>query len=442
MSHYPHSRFIRLVRTINAHQRKIRLNVLCLIVGASVLMACGGNNETTSASAFSNSDGAVVQKFGNSTKRNASPQSDTNTQTRVIESFNDLSLQLLRQQGDAEPGVNTISSGFSLAIAMSMLQRATAAGDFDLIQQLLGVSDITEDAFYNAVNAIDLDLQSRNNDGLELRSANQLFVKPGFELDTGFMDVLTEQFNAPIAEAQFAAQPEAVRLTVNEWAAENTNNLIPELLSQPLDVDTVVALLNATLLDAKWRQEFTDVDNLEFTTNDGRVQSVAGFYGVNGYEYLDTDDALSVSIQYEGSKVSLMIIVPEDIETYTANLTASGVSLRHNNAMSRTLALTIPNWKTKSSIDFTTLPMTSNLAGRAMNMTRMTSNPDCCVIADFKQEAIIEVDKDGTRAAAVTVIGAVATSVPPTVNIDQPFIFMIRDEPTGLILFSGRVLSL
>ncbi len=407
-----------------------------------MLAACGGNNDDTSSTAFGNSNGAVVQKFGTLTERNSNPQTDTDTQSRVVESFNDLSLQLLREQGDSEPGVNTINSGFSLAVAMSMLQRATSNGDFNFIQQLLGVSDISEDRLYSAINAIDLDLESRSNEGLELRSANQLFVKPGFELEIDFLDVMTGQFDAPIADAQFEAQPEAVRIAINEWASENTNNLIPELLSQPLPDSTVLTLLNATLLDAKWRQEFRDIDNLQFTTADGRVQSVAGFSGNHSYQFFETDDALSVSIQYEGSEVSLMIIVPQDIETYTANITADTVSQRHANAQSAYLALNVPNWTTKSSIDFTTLPMTGSLTGRALDMTRMSSDPNCCAITDFKQEAIIEVDKDGTRAAAVTVIGVSPTSAPPVVNIDRPFIFMIRDEPTGLILFSGRVLSL
>ena len=79
-------------------------------------------------------------------------------------------------------------------------------------------------------------------------------------------------------------------------------------------------------------------------------------------------------------------------------------------------------------------------------MTRLSPDPQCCEITAFKQDAVIEVDKDGTRAAAVTTIGVGVTSVqvdlPQVVNIDRPFMFLIRDEPTGLILFAGRVLSI
>ncbi len=434
--------FFKSIYASNTYPREFIRIVCCLLVTASMLGACSGNNDGNSSTAFGNSNGAVEQRFGILTVRDSNPQTDTDTQSQVVESFNNLSLQLLREQGNAEPGENTINSGFGLAIAMSMLQRATANGDFNFIQQLLSVSNINEEALYRAINAIDLDLGSRSNEGLELRSANQLFVKPGFELEADFLDVMTGQFDAPIADAQFATQPEAVRLAINDWASENTNSLIPELLSQPLPTETVLTLLNATLLDAKWSKEFRDTDNIQFTTSDGRVQSVAGFYGTHNYEFLETDDALSVSIQYEGSEVSLMMIVPQDIETYTANLTSGTVSQLHANAQSAILLLRVPNWSTASSIDFTTLPMTESLTGRPVNMTRMSSNPDCCVLSTFKQEAIIEVDKDGTRAAAVTIIGITPTSAPPVVTIDRPFIFLIRDEPTGLILFSGRVVSL
>jgi len=84
------------------------------------------------------------------------------------------------------------------------------------------------------------------------------------------------------------------------------------------------------------------------------------------------------------------------------------------------------------------------LAGRELNLTRMTSSDNCCELTLFKQLAVIEVDKDGTRAAAVTSIGIGTTAVriPELVDIDQPFLYFVRDEPTGLILFCGQVLSL
>ena len=386
---------------------------------------------------------AVVQRFGLSVSRDTNPQSDEATRTEVIDSFNNLSLQLLREHGDAQPEANTINSGYSLAIAMSMLQRASAGVDFTLIQQILGVSAIEEVDFYTAVNAIDLDIESRSNDGLDLRSANSLFIKPDFPLETEFLDVMTTQFDAPVFEADFEAEPVAVKEAINDWASDNTNGLIPNLLSQPLPANSVLALLNATLLDAKWEDEYTDVNDFEFTTADGGVLSVPGFRGESSHQYLRTEEALSVSIEYEGSDVSLMIIMPEDIETYTANLTASKIAQRHADSQSVYMALTVPNWTTKSSIDFSQLPMTSGLAGRALDMSRLSQSGNCCEINTFKQEAMIEVDKDGTRAAAVTIIGVGTTAVriPEVVNIDQPFLFFVRDEPTDLILFSGSVLN-
>jgi len=408
---------------------------------ALILAACGGGDTVSTPDGSSD---AVVQRFGTRTVRNLNPQSDVATESQVIDSFNNLSLQLLREQAESESGANTVNSGYSLAIALSMLQRGTANDDFNVIQQLLGVSAIEDAALYPAINAIDLQLESRSNDGLELKSANQLFVRPGFALETDFMDVMTSEFDAPISDAKFQEAPEDVRQAINEWASENTNDLIPEVLAQPLPGNTVLALLNATLLDASWRQTFNDAPNHQFTNINGEVQTVAGFTGTDNYQFLETDDALSVSIGYQGSEVSLMIIVPNDIETYRASLTEAQISQRHNDSASSYLHLTVPNWNIKSDIDFTRLPMTNSLAGRALNLTRMTSSDNCCEITSFKQQAVIEVDKDGTRAAAVTSIGVITTAVriPELVDIDQPFLYFVRDEPTGLILFSGQVLSL
>lgn len=436
------SRSPRIIRTLSNLTQAVGLSIA--LAACSSDSSGPGDSGNTDAGNTINSD-AVVQRFGTRTVRELDPQSDSAIESQVIQSFNDLTLQLLREQADAEPGANTVNSGYSLAIALAMLQRGTANGDLNVIQQLLGVTAIEEAALYSAINAIDLDLESRSNDGLELRSANQLFVQPGFALENDFLDVMTSEFDAPISEAQFMQAPEAVRQAINEWAADNTNDLIPELLAQPLPTNTVLALLNATLLDAKWRQTFTDVDQHVFTNASGQQQTVAGFAETDNFQFLETDDALSVAIEYEGSQVSLMIIVPNDIETYSANLTAADISQRHTNSQSAFLALTVPNWEIESSIDFTQLPMTSSLVGRMLNMTRMTSDATCCEITSFKQQAVIEVDKDGTRAAAVTSIGVGVTSVqfpePRVVSIDKPFLYFIRDEPTGTILFSGRVLD-
>lgn len=440
----------------NCFSKKPPLTIgkLSLIAGLVIILgACDGdgtisladNNVDEAITEDNTASDAVVPRFGTRTTRNLTPESDANTESEVINGFNDLSLQLLREQRESEPGENTVNSGYSLAVALAMLQRGTANGDFNQIQQLLGVSAINETALYSAMNAIDLNLESRSNDGLELKSANQLFVKPGFTLDTDFMDVMTSEFDAPISDAKFQQAPDAVREAINEWASENTNDLIPELLQQPLPTSTVLAILNATLLDAKWNQEFTDVPNHQFTNIDGETQSVAGFGGTDNFRFLETDDAMSVSIDYMGSDVSMMIIVPNDIETYIASLTTAEISQRHTDASNSYLALTVPNWEITSNIEFTSLPMTEGLVDRMLNLTRMAPAGDCCEITSFKQQAIIEVDKDGTRAAAVTSISVGTTSVgilPVPVKIDQPFLYFIRDEPTGLVLFSGQVLGL
>ena len=111
-----------------------------------VLAACGGDStssitENNNANSNPSSD-AVVQRFGTRTVRELNPQSNADTESQVIDGFNNLSLQLLREQSESEPGENTVNSGYSLAVALSMLQRGAANSDFNLMQQLLGVSAI------------------------------------------------------------------------------------------------------------------------------------------------------------------------------------------------------------------------------------------------------------------------------------------------------------
>ena len=135
----------------------------------------------------------------------------------------------------------------------------------------------------------------------------------------------------------------------------------------------------------------------------------------------------------------MLIFMPQSIADFEASLDAETVENLVDAMRIDSVELAVPNWEDEADIDLTQILEPQGFPTNPWNFGRMIDGGrNLDVFA--KQKARIEVDRDGTRAAAVTLIG-VDESVPTPVNINRPFVYMIRDRVTGVILFTGRVVA-
>lgn len=433
-------------------------HLLLVVVLATQLSACEDSGSATGdevnpGNGVFDADEGMHTVYGEVRARNESPEVDQPYVEAVIDGFNRLAIRMYHDHGTEDASENTVGSSYSAGMALGMLNRAGADSANEVIQRVLGVSDVPASALYPVLNSIDLTLASRANEKLEWRSANQVFVAEGKTYNELFLDTLTEHFDAPLVEADFENHGEQIKVAINEWAAEKTNQLIPKVLDDPLPKWTRFVLLNAVVLDALWEHEYAEVENYQFNNQDNTASRVNGFVNEGSYDIFVDDQLTAIELPYAGRELAMLVVQPAEFADYERQFDLSELNRVVDALQAKYVNARLPNWEIRSDINFAGLPMTQEIAGDgvSLDLSRLVQEdglqpPLMLGISPFFQKAVIEVDKDGTRAAAVTVVGGQPTSDenPPvlTITIDRPFLYAVRDVDTGLILFAGRVLKL
>lgn len=415
-----------------------------LVLAAALLTLTGCDSSSSSADSsgtdqalFTNSD-AVNERFGTRMSRELEPQVDEATRAALVTALNDFSLTMHQAIATGAPNEGSVESGLSAALALMLTSAATGGDTYAGLTALLGVDAINAEDVHAAINELSLMLESRANDDLILLTANRVFVKPDLDLQTLFLDRATGDYGAPVTEADFANAPQEVADEINGWVSQQTNDFIPTIINQ-LPTNTVFAILNAIFLDAQWRDTYESTGKRPFNAIDGSVATVENFGGRSVFPRLIRDDLTAIEIPYGGDEIAMLIMMPESLASFEASLNAESLSEIVNSMENADVTFNVPNWEQSSDLDLMELLAPAGLPASPWDFERLVNGGTGLeVIA--RQRAKIEVDKDGTRAAAVTLVAGIE-SIGEFITIDQPFAYVLRDRTTGVVLFTGRVVA-
>ena len=303
----------------------------------------------------------------------------------------------------------------------------------------------SDETLHAAFNALDQALADPG--GSTLRLANRMYPAVGYQLVGDFITTLVGSYGAPVERLDFAAEPDAARERINAWVADRTENHIPELLSaESVDPETVLVLVNALYLKAKWSQPFGKyaTEDAPFTRLDGSVVDAALMHNAElKARYVDAAGYQAVELPYGKGELAMTVVVPEEGQFLDLERRFDDEFLAQIDAAMREgiVDLFLPRWAASFDVDLVeTLPeLGLTLPFNGGDFTGISPrNP---FIGDGVH-ADIEVDEHGTVAAAATALGF-AESGPPLpdalIRADRPFIYLIRHTQTGTILFLGRV---
>lgn len=345
-------------------------------------------------------------------------------------------------------------SPHSIGVALSMTSagaRGNTAKEFDTV---LG-STLAGSAHHQAMNDLDAQLNARGAnakaaDGkpFRLKSTNQLFAQNGFPFEMAFLDTLAVDYGANVRLMDFVKAAEPSRLTINDWVAQRTEDRIKDLLPVGIiDDSTRLVLVNAIYFNAAWKIPFepSRTANRNFTTVGGTVQSVptmresllhARAAVVNGTEV--------VELPYDGEELSMLLVVPAagSFASVESALSPAVLSSYVAALKNETLDLFMPKFELKNALRLKAPLMALGLQdafGQA-DFSGM-SREGGLQVSDVVHQAFVKVNEAGTEAAAATGVVVGVTSVPMSreVKVDRPFIFAVRDNATGAIVFLGRV---
>ena len=271
-----------------------------------------------------------------------------------------------------------------------------------------------------------------------LRMANRIWAHEGLALKPEFTAVASEGYGADVGLVDFGES--RAHETINAWVSENTEERIPELL-QPGSVsgDTRIVLTNAITFLGTWASPFELQATTEqtFHAPTGDVQ-VPMMNQTGRFPYYEAEGIQVVELPYQGERLSALVVLSEK------PLDWSSFSEWSNSTQSARVRLAMPRFalRWRSSLREPLSGMGLGLAFSSdADLSGLSDDADL-LVSDCVHEAWIQVDEEGTQAAAATGIVVQPTSIPPPpvdMTVDRPFHFLVVDKPSGAILFLARV---
>jgi len=315
--------------------------------------------------------------------------------------------------------------------------------------------------FHPAFNLLSLDLARRpgqaadvdKDDRFQLTIANSLWGQDDWPFLPEFLDLLAANYGAGLRLVDFENSPESARKQINNWVANQTKNRIKDIIPPGMpDPSTRLVLANAIYFKAMWEHEFdADVTNdRPFYLLSGEMVRVPMMS--QGHEqtfsYASGDGWQAIALPYKGGLTDMVIIVPDagNFEAFESGLTADRYIEIVSALEPRPVILSMPKFKFESSLGLKDTLVQMGMADAFVPEQADFSGMDgtrLLYVGDVLHKAFIAVDEKGTEAAAATVVLMMAASMPQGVilDMDRPFFYVIRDVPTGAVLFMGRVLD-
>lgn len=353
--------------------------------------------------------------------------------------------QTLRQ---APADANTVVSPASAALALSMV---LAGAQGETASEMARALEPNGDDPVRRGAALVAALRHRND--ITLHVANAVWVDNALELQPRFQRIVTSSYGATVRAVPLATQQAVDQ--INRWVSTATRAKIAGLLDEPLGGNVGLFIANAVYFKGKWIDEFDkrDTRQREFTLSTGRRVSVAGMERVGRYGYRRGRGYQLLRLPYRGGRTALYVVLPDSGVTVAAlvdRLGADGWPASLGPTDVNPVSVVLPRFRIERSTQL-------NATLQAMGMRRAfdPARADFGALARPRgghgavglfvgkalQKVFVEVNEEGTEAAAATGIDMLTSAPPPPIPfvVDRPFLFLLRDEVTGADLFIGRV---
>jgi serpin B len=368
--------------------------------------------------------------------------SDPSALEAVVAAEQRLAFALLNQLGD---GSNVTVSPASLYLALGMLQNGARGATADEISNALQADGLSTDDQNAGLAALTAELSAAaEKDGIQLDSANSPWQQQGFEVKQQFLAALAAYYDSGVWQVDYQNQMDDALAAINAWTSENTHGKITKLFDD-LDPSTVLTLANAVYLHADWATPFNKAETTDgsFTTADGNAVTAKFMHGGAGLQAAVTSAYQVVQLPYNGGRFTALAIMPThgSLADFVAGLEPDELRTIAS-GMQDGVSVAVPRFTTTSTID-----LKQALSALGMQQA-FTDSADFSALSDTPtavdqiiQRDYLQVGEYGTTAAAVTGVGMVDTAAPvgPSVSLDHPFLFLIRDTETGAILFASEI---
>lgn len=380
------------------------------------------------------------------------PAPSTSEATALAKSNNNFALDLWSRL----PAGNLAVSPTSIALAIAMTWGGAKGATADEIRKVMRFEG-EPDQVLSRWGQISLSLQDPART-LKLKIANRLFGDKRYEWDTIYFRIINESFKARIEVADFRGNADEERKRINVWVEKATEHRIKDLLpARSVDAETRMILVNAIYFLADWASPFAKRSTMpsDFHVSASATKQVPTMHQTTRYRYAAGKGASLIELPYEGNSASMYILVPDKVDGLAAVEAAltDTLKLLQGKLTEQSVSLALPRFTIDppSSLELGKLlqamgmkqafdPAHADFTGIA----KPADPKDGLVISAVFHKAFVKVDEKGTEAAAATAVAMPRGGPPPKaieLRVDHPFLFLIVDRESGLILFMGRVVD-
>ncbi|CAH1260664.1 unnamed protein product [Diabrotica balteata] len=343
---------------------------------------------------------------------------------------------------------NIIFSGLSAEVILSLL--ANGAKGTTRKQLLKGLSlpqkiKSINEAYSKLTTGLEV-----NEDKYNLNLANKIYLAQNFSIKQQFNDIAVNSYAAEVENIDFSKPAKAANL-MNSWVEEKTNNRITNLIDKNnLGPDTIIVLINALYFSGEWKNPFSPMNTADrtFYNSPSESKKITSMYTeeIVKYAYNEKLKAKFLELGFKNGNISMTFVLPDKIDGLSAVEKNLKLYLAPQTMESARVAITLPKFTIETEIEFKHI--LQSLGVRKMfnpgnELSGISNGP---LKVDFViQKTFIDVNENGVEAAAATAVGLSGLSMPPPVkyvfDADHPFFFYIRDQNTGVTLFSGRFVN-
>ena len=392
----------------------------------------------------------LPQLTASSTKGNSTaPSGDAESNDVASASpTNVLTLRLMHQL-QLEAG-NVCFSAASLRMALGMV---ALGAEGETLNQMVNTLVLEREPARNVAAAKDQALTWRQGAGSTVLSiANRVWVQKGYTLNSAFTHETSQGYGASAGLLDFKTAPEPSRKAVNRWALENTRGKVDNTLPEGAVTNrTRLVITNAIYFKGKWKQAFDPNATRPgaFATEYGAV-SVPMMRKKLRIGYFEDTEIQAALLPYRDSALAMLIVLPRSsggLKDVEAKMTAQQLDIWAAGTREQPVDITLPRfefeWGRSLKNELEALGM-HQAFGTDANFSRLAMpSEEPLYISDIFHKTFVRVDEVGTQAAAVTAGVMMATSlhIPRVLRVDHPFLFFIRHQSTGDLLFAGRVVN-
>ncbi|HEX2722865.1 MAG TPA: serpin family protein [Gemmatimonadaceae bacterium] len=375
----------------------------------------------------------------------ALPRQLTVAEQKLVAGSNAFAFDLFREVNATRRSENVFISPLSASMALGMTANGAAGATYDAMHSALRLGSATKGEVNEGYKSL-LELLRSLDNTTDFRIVNSIWYEQSFPFNAGFLTESKTFFDAAVTPLDFRSP--AALPTINSWVNQSTAGKIPVILDA-INRDEVMFLINAIYFKGSWQKRFdkSQTASAPFLAYDESRPNVPLMNQRGLLKIAHAPSYTAVDLPYGNSAFTMTVVLPNagvDVNTVAASVDDAGWKSLTGSLAQQETVLFLPRfqltWSAPLNPELSTLGM--GAAFDKADFTPMSPRGTELVLTRVLQKTFVDVNEDGTEAAAATSVGVGVTSLPPSIRVDRPFIFVIRERFSGTILFIGKVAKL